>query len=175
LGYRNKVVGTLSAKELAGLYLRLATPELLEKPDERMDQSSVEDIVYSIVRSTVNNAALSIRGLKEPDESEQALEIVGIYVIEELLFCLHMVDRLAFLDSTIDKRCAFMDSLVAGVADLLWRSFGSAIDVSRFLEYFVDVYNQRQKEYASYNEVLVRRARVSGAHCSGSTGSGWRT
>lgn len=84
-------MGTLSAKELAGLHLRLATPELLEKPDERMDQSSDEDIAYSIVRSSVNNAALSMRGLKDPDESEQALEIVGIYVIEELLFCLHMV------------------------------------------------------------------------------------
>ena len=73
-------------------------------------------------------------------------------MLEELLFCLHLVDRLAFLDSPIPKRRAFMDDLVANVADILWTNFASTTDLSAFAEYFANIYNERQAEYASYGQ-----------------------
>jgi hypothetical protein len=75
---------------------------------------------------------------------------VGQFAAEEVMFYLHMIDRTAFMDSTLERRRNFMDELVGATAEILWSTFAPASDASRFARYFASVYNARQKEYAKY-------------------------
>jgi len=64
--------------------------------------------------------------------------------------------RLAFLDSTLSKRRAFMDQLVESVFETLALSLADAVDLPRFAEYFASIYNARQDEYSKYQESWSR-------------------
>ncbi|PYV66961.1 MAG: hypothetical protein DMG97_28305 [Acidobacteria bacterium] len=54
--------------------------------------------------------------------------VIGHYSLEQLLFSLHIVDRLAFLDSTLTKRRAFMDQLAERVFETLALRLAGTVD-----------------------------------------------
>jgi hypothetical protein len=150
----------LSANEIATFQANLAKRGPVEAPSEP-EESPIDELAGGIVRGVVNNAALAANGFRGEDTPEPTEASVGEYGIEELLFYLHMVDRLAFLDSDVDRRIAFMDALVGSVAHLLWENYASGVDMPRFVEYFIGMYNVRQQEYAGYHAVTFRRGQSS--------------
>jgi hypothetical protein len=140
----------LSEDEVSAFHLRAARPELLD-PGVDLSEPLAKQLAHGMVRSVVRSARSEVNGLRDADEAEPSDEILGQFAVEELMFCLHMIDRTAFMDSTLEQRRNFMDELVGATAGILWSSFAPESDAARFARYFTSIYNARQKEYASYS------------------------
>jgi hypothetical protein len=149
-GVEPDLMNDLSEHEVSSFYSQAAKPELLDIPVD-LNEPLSKQLGEGIVRHVVKSARLSVSGLRDPDEPEHSDEVIGRFAVEELMFCLHMIDRTAFMDSSLDDRCDFMDELVGSVAGVLWSSFAPRSDASRFARFFTSMYNARQKEYASYD------------------------
>jgi hypothetical protein len=140
----------LSSDEVSTFHSRAARPELLDTGVE-LSEPLTNQLAYGMIRSVVTSARLAVSGLKDSDQPEPTEELVGQFAVEELMFYLHMIDRTAFLDSTLEHRRRFMDELVSAAAEILWSSFAPESDAPRFARYFTSIYNARQREYASYS------------------------
>jgi hypothetical protein len=144
-------VNTLSPSEIAAVYRCLGSSNL-PKDLAITGESPIGDIACNMVRTALSSTAVLVNGLKDDNEAELAEEVVGHYSFEQLLFWLHMLDQLAFLDSTLSKRRAFMDQLVESVFETLALSLADDVDLPRFAEYFASIYNERQDEYSKYRQ-----------------------
>lgn len=145
----------MSPTEIAAVYRRLASADFLESV-AIADESPIGDIAHSIVRTALIGTPTLLNALKDDEDAPLTEEVIGQYSFEQLLFSLHMLGRLAFLDSTLSERRAFMDQLVESVFETLAVSLADAVDLARFAQYFASSYNARQDEYSKYQESWSR-------------------
>ena len=86
-------------------------------------------------------------GLREASSSQQ-------FVIEIVVFYMHMVDRLAFQYLGPYRREVFADRLNIAVIKEFLCSRNKEVDAAEFAEHLKDAYNRRQREYAQYKDLI---------------------
>jgi hypothetical protein len=70
--------------------------------------------------------------------------------IEDIIFAIHSLDRLIFLDLGEQKRNFFIDALYQQIRKKLSRKYSSVQEARFFTERFDDTYNNRQIEYSPF-------------------------
>jgi hypothetical protein len=141
----------LTNDELSAIYSRMAKPGTVTTPQPGVNSLEFE-LASGLVRIIMNGRPGTMEALRQPTDEEVPENDRGQFALEEIIFCLHMVARLAFSNANVDKRGHFMDALVAGVGEVLWQEYGVGIEAPRFLEYFFGLYNSRSQEYSSYRD-----------------------
>jgi len=79
----------LSEDAVSTFLLRVSHPELLEAQVD-LESSPSRQLAYGIVRSAVRTGRLSADGMKDPGSPGLGDAVIGEFVIEEILFCLHI-------------------------------------------------------------------------------------
>ena len=77
-------------------------------------------------------------------------EIAAELQLEEVIFSLHLVSRLAHAMLIPEKRDYFMDATVSEAREIVSQRFESGMEATAFCESFGTLYNKRQEEYASW-------------------------
>jgi len=89
-------------------------------------------------------------GLFKTFEVEVSDKIEAELQLEELIFSLHLLGRLAHSRLMPEKRDYFMDVAVFEAREILSRKFENVIQGTSFCDSFDTLYNSRQEQYASY-------------------------
>lgn len=76
-------------------------------------------------------------------------------VLDDAIFCLHVIDRYALGGLGPEKRAVFMDNLLPEVREILSRLYETGADASRFPDEFVEIYNASSAEYAQYKKMMA--------------------
>ena len=72
------------------------------------------------------------------------------FIIEVIVFYMHLVDRLAFAHLGFMKREQFMDRLIVAVVKEVLRGLSRELSADDFGTMLRDTYNRRQTEYTKY-------------------------
>lgn len=70
--------------------------------------------------------------------------------VEEILFCLHLLDRITASKLSVELKVAFMDSIFPTVSDALSAVYKNAAEGEGFRDWVCKAYNARQLEYGAY-------------------------
>ncbi len=85
-------------------------------------------------------------------ESHTELEesTLAMLRLEEVIFILHLFDRVMFLEFGAENRDVFMDALYQEVRERLSREYVSGMVAAAFRDLANETYNARQTEYGAY-------------------------
>lgn len=116
--------------------------------------------------------------LKKEDFRHLSLEVISKILLEVIIFLLHICDREIFLMFGSEKRALIMDQVLANVCErlekydecILRKHFGekTRVNLTRYFDYlskmapstdFQNAYNERQREYSSYKELLPEKGK----------------
>ena len=76
------------------------------------------------------------------------------FIIEVIVFYMHLVDRLALAHFGVEKREVFGDRLIVAIVKEILRELGKDVSADDFGKALRDTYNHRQIQYARY-KVLI--------------------
>jgi hypothetical protein len=123
--------------------------------------AKVEDRFSESLRQKAVGLTLALVRESLPEVSKFYAELFGGKVdlsdakiwelqIEEILFCLHLLDRIVSSMLAPDARAVFMTATFEAVRDSLSGLLKNGAEVDNFRRWIGDVYNARQTEYAEY-------------------------
>jgi hypothetical protein len=79
------------------------------------------------------------------------------FVIEIVVFYMHLVDRLAFTHLGATKRALFGDRLIVAVVKELLRRLPKEVSADQFGNALRDTYNRHQIEYTRYKVLIPKK------------------
>ena len=91
---------------------------------------------------------------KRFDVSFRDRNTVPQFIIEVIVFYMHLVDRLAFAHLGAAKRQVFGDRFIVAVVKEMLRELSKEISADDFGKALRDTYNRRQMEYARYRVLI---------------------
>jgi hypothetical protein len=145
-------VTKLSDAEVARVHARISDVRLPESCSESGVNAPEFELALGFIRVILNGLPQTFETLKQPLDGDMPKENRGRFALEEILFCLHLIVRFTFSQEELQQRESFMDIFVGHVATILWQSCGLGIELSRFFDYFIDLYNARSEEYTGYRD-----------------------
>ncbi len=76
------------------------------------------------------------------------------FLVEVIVFYMHLIDRLAFVHLGVEKREVFGDRFIVAVVKELLRELSREVSADEFGRTLRDTYNQRQTQYARYKALI---------------------